>query len=93
VPAREYRLVVEGELSDNIEVFEGTTLTREEGKMVLTMPIRDQAELQGLLQHVSALGLTLLEVTAVEAGRSGTSPGAPALPSPSRRARIQSRPK
>jgi hypothetical protein len=44
------------------------TLTREEGRTVLAGPVRDQAELQGLLQHVSALGLTLLEATAVEAG-------------------------
>jgi hypothetical protein len=69
VPTREYRLVVEGELSDNMAVFfEGMTLTREEGTTLLAGPIHDQAELQGLLQHVSALGLALLEVTAVEAG-------------------------
>jgi hypothetical protein len=49
-------------------VFEGMTLTREEGRTVPAGPVRDQAELQGLLQHVSALGLTLLEATAVEAG-------------------------
>jgi hypothetical protein len=49
-------------------VFEGVTLTREEGKTVLAGPVRDQTELQGLLQQVSALGLTLLEATALEAG-------------------------
>jgi hypothetical protein len=66
---REYRLVVEGELSDTIGVaFEGMTLTREEGRTILAGPVRDQSELQGLLQQVSALGLTLLEATAVEAG-------------------------
>ena len=69
MPTREYRLVVEGELSDSIGVvFEGMTLTREEGNTVLAGPVRDQTELQGLLQHLSALGLTLLEATAVEAG-------------------------
>lgn len=62
-------MVVEGELSDDMEVaFEGMTLTREEGRTVLAGPVRDQTELQGLLQHVSALGLTPLEATAVEAG-------------------------
>jgi hypothetical protein len=72
VPTREYRLVVEGELSDEMEgVLEGMTLTRTEGKTVLAGPIRDQAELQGLLQHVSALGLTLLEATAIETGGKG----------------------
>jgi hypothetical protein len=69
MPTREYRLVVEGELSDTIGVaFEGMTLTREEGRTVFAGPVRDQSELQGLLQQVSALGLTLLEATAVEAG-------------------------
>jgi len=44
------------------------TLTREEGRTALTGPVRDPTELQGLLQHVTALGLTLLEATALEAG-------------------------
>jgi hypothetical protein len=68
MPTREYRLIVEGELSDGMGIaFVGMTLTREEGNTVLAGPVRDQAELQGLLQQVSALGLTLLEATAVEA--------------------------
>jgi len=68
MPTRDYRLVVEGELSDNLGVvFEGMTLTREDGTTVIAGPVRDQAELQGLLQHLAALGLTLLEATAVEA--------------------------
>jgi hypothetical protein len=68
VSAREYRLVVEGELTDGMGVvFEGLTLTREDGKTVLAGPVRDQAELHGLLQRVSELGLTLLEATVVEA--------------------------
>ena len=67
MPTREYRLVVEGELSDGIAiVFEGMTLTHDGGNTVLVGPVRDQAELQGLLQHVSTLGLTLLEATALE---------------------------
>ena len=67
VGTRHYRLVVEGELSDSIGVaFDGMTLTREEGNTVLTGPVRDQAELQGRLQRVSDLGLTLLEATVVD---------------------------
>jgi hypothetical protein len=67
VPSREYRLVVEGELSDQIALaFNGMTLTREEGVTALTGQVRDQAELQGFLQRVSDLGLTLLEVIAVK---------------------------
>ena len=69
MPTREYRLVVEGELSDSIGVvFDGMTLTHEQGRTVIAGPVRDQTELQGLLQHVSALGLTLLEAATVEAG-------------------------
>jgi hypothetical protein len=63
---REYRLVVAGELSDRMGgAFEDMTLTRDEGNTVLVGVVRDQAELQGLLQRVSDLGLTLLTVTAV----------------------------
>lgn len=64
MPSREYRVVVEAELSDSMgAAFDGMTLTREAGNTVLTGPVRDQAELQGLLQRVSDLGLTLLGVT------------------------------
>jgi len=67
MPTREYRLVVDGELSDNLGVvFGGMTLTREHGKTVLAGQVRDQAELHGLFRQVSALGLTLLEATSLE---------------------------
>ena len=42
------------------------TLTRTAGKTVLEGPVRDQAELQGILQQVSALGLTLLSAAAID---------------------------
>ncbi len=67
VPDREYRLTVEGELSDRMRsAFAGMTLTRERGNTVLSGPVRDQAELQGLLLRVSDFGLTLLSAIAVE---------------------------
>ena len=67
---RTYQLIVAGELSDQlVPVFEGMTLTRSAGTTTLSGYVRDQAELQGLLQRVSDLGLTLLEVKA-----SGTMP-------------------
>jgi hypothetical protein len=70
MPVRNYRLIVEGELSDYLKpTFLGMALTRSEGNTELTGLVRDQAELQGLLQRVSALGLTLLEVRAVDEGR------------------------
>jgi hypothetical protein len=63
----EYRLVIEGELSDYVgRAFEGMSLQREGGNTVLDGPVRDQAELQALFQRVSDLGLTLLSATAVD---------------------------
>jgi hypothetical protein len=65
MPTRSYRLTVEGELSDNLKpAFPGMTLTRSNGNTTLTGDMRDQAELQGVLQRVSGLGLTLLEAKA-----------------------------
>jgi hypothetical protein len=66
MPARECRLTLEGELSYEAgRAFEGMTLTRENGLTVLSGCLRDQAELRGLWQRVSNLGLTLLSATAV----------------------------
>jgi hypothetical protein len=66
VPVRDYQLTVEGELSDQVgAAFADMTLIRVAGYTVLVGPVRDQAELQGLLQRVSDLGLTLLNATAV----------------------------
>lgn len=66
MPSREYRLVVDGELSDCMApAFAGMTLTRDDGKTLLVGPVRDQAELQGLLRRVTDLGLTLLSATAL----------------------------
>jgi hypothetical protein len=68
---REYSLVVEGELTDDLgNTFAGMTLTRNEGKTLLVGQVRDQAELQGLLQRISNLGLTLLSATTTDAGES-----------------------
>ncbi len=76
---RSYRLIVEGELGDYLEpTFAGMTFSRAHGNTELTGRIRDQAELQGLLQRVSDLGLTLLEVRAIDDHREGRSGGRPA---------------
>jgi hypothetical protein len=65
--ARNYRLIVEGELSDALEpAFDGMTLTRAAGNTALTGTVRDQPELHGLLRRVSDLGLTLLEAKAID---------------------------
>ena len=61
MPSREYRVVVQGESSDTMAVaFDGMALKREDGSTVLTGPVRGQVELQGFLQRVSDLCLTLL---------------------------------
>ena len=66
VLVRDYQLTIEGELSDQVaSAFAELTLTRAAGYTILVGPVRDQAELQGLLQRVSDLGLTLLGATAV----------------------------
>ncbi|HEY7208226.1 MAG TPA: hypothetical protein VH416_08280 [Gaiellaceae bacterium] len=66
VGAHEYRLVVEGELSDRMErAFEGMTLTREDGNTALAGTL-DQAQLQGQLRRVLDLGLTLLSAVAID---------------------------
>jgi hypothetical protein len=62
-----YRLVIEGELDDRFAgAFKGMALERQAGTTVLTGPVRDQADLQGLLQRVARLGLTLLSANALE---------------------------
>ncbi len=75
-----YRLEVEGELSDPTgSVFEGLKLDYEDGNTVLTGPIRDQSELQGVLRRVSDLGLTLVNLNVLTA-RSACSSSRPASP-------------
>jgi hypothetical protein len=64
IAVREYKLIVEGELSDELSpFFKGMALTREGGNTMLVGRVRDQAELQALLRRVSDLGLTLLTAT------------------------------
>ena len=74
--ARTYTLTVEGELGDHMaSAFPGMALAHGQGTTTLTGELRDQAELQGVLQRVTDLGFTLLETKPVE-GRSehGTVP-------------------
>jgi hypothetical protein len=67
---RRYQLTVAGELSDSAgHAFEGMSLTREKGNTLLVGRVRDQAQLQGLLQRVSDLGLTLLSATSLDESR------------------------
>ena len=64
---REYRIVVEGELGASLaSAFSEMSVSHAYGNTVLEGPVRDQSQLQGLLQLVSDLGLTLLSVSAFE---------------------------
>ncbi len=91
--ARNYRLIVEGELSDKLEpTFHGMTLTRAEGNTSLTGNVRDQAELQGLLRRVSDLGLTLLEAKAIDDRLKEPSASRPANADPAGNGSYASRP-
>ena len=65
--ARDYQVIVGGELSDDTAtVFKGMTLERSGGNTILMGRMRDQAELQGLLTRISDLGLTLLSAKSLD---------------------------
>ena len=56
---RSYRLTIEGELGELArEAFEGASVRTERGNTVVV--VRDQAELFGLMQRISDLGLTMI---------------------------------
>jgi hypothetical protein len=83
VADRTYRVIVEGELSDDLAfAFPEVALTRADGCTALTGTVRDQAELLGLLRRTSDLGLTLLEARAID----DRSRGFPAASQPPNRA-------
>ena len=64
---RTYQLVVEGELGDHLaSAFDGMALKNQGGNAVLTGHVRDQAELQGLLQQISDLGLSLVSASVLD---------------------------
>jgi hypothetical protein len=79
VRERNYRPIVEGALRDKLErASSGMTLTRVAGKRCADRHVRDHAELQGLLQRVPELGLTLLKARAINDGSErprGAGPG------------------
>jgi hypothetical protein len=63
---RTYRLEIEGELGDLAgSAFSGMSMTHDHGNTVLVGRVRDQAELNGLLQRFADLGVTLLSINAV----------------------------
>jgi hypothetical protein len=64
MPPQRYRLVVEGELGPRYAAaFAEMTLSARGGTTEITGPIIDPAHLQGLLERIAGLGLTLHSVT------------------------------
>ena len=67
MPVRIYRLVVEGEVSERTWYhLDGMSLRYAGGNTVLLSLVRDPADLQGLLQRVSNLGMTLVSVDMID---------------------------
>jgi hypothetical protein len=71
---RSYRLTIEGELGEIAdEIFVGTSVRTERGNTVVV--VRDQAELLGLMQRISDLGLTLISASPTDQRVRAETPG------------------
>ena len=59
-----YRIVIEGELGPRYaSAFDGMTVHAHDGETEITGTIIDPSHLQGLLERVASLGLTLHSLT------------------------------
>lgn len=66
VKASDYCIVVEGELGPRyVAAFDPMRLDAHDGTTEITGRIQDDAELRGLLDEVSELGLSLVSVTPI----------------------------
>lgn len=67
---QEVEIKIKGHINhDWIDWFDRLTITHSEGGMsVLTGPVRDQAELRGILGQLADLGFELTSVTTKPAG-------------------------
>ena len=64
---RRYRFVIEGELGPRYaSAFDGMTLRAHDGETEITGSIVDRSHLQGLLQRIASLGLTLHSLIPIE---------------------------
>jgi hypothetical protein len=67
--AQHYCLVVDGELGPRYaSAFAGMTLSAGDGRTEISGLIIDSAHLQGLIERVASLGLTLHSVTPLDTG-------------------------
>jgi hypothetical protein len=68
-----YRIVIEGELGPRYaSAFDGMTLRAHDGETEITGPIIDQSALQGLLERIAGLGLTLHSLTPLDTENTGS---------------------
>jgi hypothetical protein len=66
--AHHYRVVVEGELGPRYaSAFDGMTVSARNGTTEITGPIIDSAHLQGLLERIAGLGLTVHSLNPLDA--------------------------
>jgi hypothetical protein len=67
----DYEFVIRGEIGDRFGViFDGMRLERTGGSTVLTGPVRDQAQLHGLMERIQELGIELVSVNPLPKGRA-----------------------
>jgi hypothetical protein len=63
VPETVYEIRIRGRVSQTVlDTFEQMESSAERVETILHGPVRDQAELHGLLHRIQALGLELVEV-------------------------------
>ena len=63
MPTASYEIRIRGRVTEPLlSSFEGMTSTFDRVETVLHGPVRDQAELHGLIDRIQALGLELVEV-------------------------------
>jgi hypothetical protein len=68
-----YQLTIGGELDERFRfLFGGMQMQRTEGTTVLAGPVTDQAQLMGLIERISELGLELLSVQQVATSPDGS---------------------
>jgi hypothetical protein len=69
VPETLYEIRIRGRVSQTVlDTFEQMESSAERVETILHGPVRDQAELHGLLHRIQALGLELVEVRRLPEG-------------------------
>jgi hypothetical protein len=72
VPDTRYEIRIRGRVSAAVlETFDAMESEIEPVETILHGPVRDQAELHGLLRRLQSLGLELIEVRRLPEGRRG----------------------